>query len=116
MIENYLSGYSVIPLPPNLPHLFQEIAMADLLRDTQFGLVTLLETSLLAVVETEYTIYVSLPSALVSNPLTRVAVRRGCPTGWVHMYGSDSIYFKKAYKFISSDLRLKKSLFPFTPQ
>jgi hypothetical protein len=64
IIENYLSGYSVLPLPPNLPpHLSKETAMANLLRDAQFygidGLVTLLEPGPLAV-ETEYNIYVGL--------------------------------------------------------
>jgi len=87
IIENYLSGYSVIPLPPNLPpHLSQETAMANLLRDAQFygldGLVRLLEASSLAVeneykvVEYEYRIYVGLPSVLAFHLLTRVAVRR----------------------------------------
>ena len=69
IIENYLSGYCVLPLPPNLPpHLSPETALANLLHDAQFygldGLVTLLEPSP-PVVETEYRIYVGFPFALI---------------------------------------------------
>ena len=90
--------------------------MADLLRDAQFysldGLVNLLEPSSLAV-ETEYRVYVSLPSVLVFPPLPCVAVRRGCPAGQVWMYGGDSIYLKEECNFISIGLRPSKTSFRF---
>ena len=91
--------------------------MTNLLRDAQFydldRLVKLLNPIPLAV-EAQYRVYVGVPSSLVFHPLTRVAVRRGCPTGQVQMDGSYSIYLKEECNFISIGLRLTKSPFRFS--